>query len=120
MNSFDPSVFQVETYRPERRPDPNNKLYIRFRPWFEKFMHHHSGHAFLLTFGLGKQDPMTIVEQWQRCAKTFGQFCQVLQKNLCFAGMLTGIEMYTKHKKRKANSKALRPHTWLFLLTTIF
>ena len=67
MKTFEQTLLETKSYPPERKPPPDNKLYVRFRPNFEAFMKNHSGQTFFLTFGLGKQHEISVAHEWQKC-----------------------------------------------------
>lgn len=105
----------IEVYRPYPYR-PQQSLHIAARVAADRLIEDHSGESYFFTIGLGKQQKLSIEEEWERFGEVLQLSISKIMETLMIAGVVIGIEMYAKHRNQP-NSKALRPHAHMVIFS---
>lgn len=104
-----------ETYRSDKY-EPKKALFVAMRVNASLLLSQHSAEAHFFTIGLGKNFNRSIDQEWKDFGKMLESVIVLINQKFLIAGMIVGIEMYSKNKNRP-NSKALRPHAHMIIYT---
>lgn len=103
------------TYRATQHR-PKVALYQGVEVHVRKLMKEHSSNAYFVTIGLGRTSTLSVHEEWVAFGPALKKAIDTISANYLIAGLVVGIEMYSKSKGR-ANSKALKPHAHITIIT---
>lgn len=76
----------------------------------------HSGNGYKVSIGLGRPNGLSVHEEWKAFGPIITEVISAISQNFLIAGLVVGVEMYSKGKG-KANTKALKPHAHITILT---